>query len=640
MCIRDRVSTQSTWGKYQTNQQKIIASRFTHITSSQSLPMLSARTRSKLASLVDVIAQAEKQCEVSRQVLAELIDYEPSAAFRRLDRYGYGYIIPADVLDFLAVNRIDATSRDVDLIFYDYSSGQDGRITYADFQNIALPQDSVRLRDIAVSRRPLRSDILTSEVEWALARVFETEIRQNRVIEGARSELEVQPDFSVNAAFREIDIENLGFIDHAAVRLFQRDAGITLTEDEIAAFIRRVNVTGTGRITYSEFSDELLAPKTFPIYDRRSPSRIVTTELRVSSPSRRDRIASPSRTLVSETIVRRSGSPTRNSITREINSDYRRIERSPSPSRRTVIVREDLSPSRRIIREELSPSRRIIREELSPSRRIIREELSPSRRIVREEVVTTTTRLSPSRRSYSPLRGTDEEELVVALKQQIDLDKQIESAKVDLALRSDFNLQDAFRYFDVSNRNAITRYELEEGLRRLGVYATVDELNLFFKRYDKASSGTLRYGDFSDALAPRSAAYNATVTSRGSNYSRAYDPFLPETTRLFSRVWRLLLDAEAVTETIRQRLSRRPGFSINNAFDAIELRHKGFITVDDFRNILLDWGIFASYSDAAHLVERYDRNRDGVISYGEFIREIAPQSPRRYQKREKLNKGV
>ena len=84
------------------------------------------------------------------------------------------------------------------------------------------------------------------------------------------------------------------------------------------------------------------------------------------------------------------------------------------------------------------------------------------------------------------------------------------------------------------------------------------------------------------------------------------------------------------SESIRQRLARRPGFSINHAFDAIELRDKGFITVDDFRNILLDWGIFASYSDAAHLVERYDRNRDGVISYGEFVREIAPQSPRRY----------
>jgi Ca2+-binding EF-hand superfamily protein len=187
-----------------------------------------------------------------------------------------------------------------------------------------------------------------------------------------------------------------------------------LTEEEIEAFIRRVNVTGTGRITYSEFSDALLAPKTFPVYERAGSIRV--------SPTRR--LPSPSRRL-------------------------------PSPTRTVTVIS-------------------------SPTRRTI----------VREEVPLTT--LSPSRRVYSPLRIGDEEELAISLKEQIELDKQIEAAKIDLAIRVDFNLMDAFRIFDVAGKGTVTKLEVEDALARLKVYPSRDELDLFFKRYDRSGAGVLR----------------------------------------------------------------------------------------------------------------------------------------------------
>jgi len=45
----------------------------------------------------------------------------------------------------------------------------------------------------------------------------------------------------------------------------------------------------------------------------------------------------------------------------------------------------------------------------------------------------------------------------------------LENAKIDLALRSDFNLDDAFKVFDVAGRGFVTVFEIEDGLRALGV---------------------------------------------------------------------------------------------------------------------------------------------------------------------------
>ena len=65
-------------------------------------------------------------------------------------------------------------------------------------------------------------------------------------------------------------------------------------------------------------------------------------------------------------------------------------------------------------------------------------------------------RVSPPRElARSPLRYSDEFELVAALKNQIDLDKDLERAKEELALRADFNTIDTFNMFDPLRKGAI-----------------------------------------------------------------------------------------------------------------------------------------------------------------------------------------
>jgi len=59
--------------------------------------------------------------------------------------------------------------------------------------------------------------------------------------------------------------------------------------------------------------------------------------------------------------------------------------------------------------------------------------------------------------------------MLSALKDQIQLEKDIERARTRLAYTSDFNLMDAFRLFDINGTGSIMPNDLLKGLETLGV---------------------------------------------------------------------------------------------------------------------------------------------------------------------------
>jgi Ca2+-binding EF-hand superfamily protein len=86
-------------------------------------------------------------------------------------------------------------------------------------------------------------------------------------------------------------------------------------------------------------------------------------------------------------------------------------------------------------------------------------------------------RMSPSRKPV--LRVYDEDELVHGLKDLCNNEQDIETAKVNLAQKHDFNLRDAFDIFDVPRYGAIDSYQLRSGLNAINVFPTSEEVDLF-----------------------------------------------------------------------------------------------------------------------------------------------------------------
>jgi hypothetical protein len=105
-------------------------------------------------------------------------------------------------------------------------------------------------------------------------------------------------------------------------------------------------------------------------------------------------------------------------------------------------------------------------------------------------------------------------DLLKVFREVISLEREVEFAKQDLALRNDFNPFDAFRYFDKKGKTFISVAELEEGFGEIGIFPAKPDLYLFIRRFDKQGDGKLRFGDFVDAFTPVQAEYYRLLKSR------------------------------------------------------------------------------------------------------------------------------
>lgn len=103
-----------------------------------------------------------------------------------------------------------------------------------------------------------------------------------------------------------------------------------------------------------------------------------------------------------------------------------------------------------------------------------------------------TARRSQERRQDASANPDDERELASVLKEQIDLDRESETCKNELALQMDFNLMDTFKVFDIETKGYVDKYEFDDGLRMLEVEPTEKELDLLMKRIDRDQDGIIR----------------------------------------------------------------------------------------------------------------------------------------------------
>ena len=62
-------------------------------------------------------------------------------------------------------------------------------------------------------------------------------------------------------------------------------------------------------------------------------------------------------------------------------------------------------------------------------------------------------------------------------------------------------------------------------------------------------------------------------------------------------------------------------------FKEMDRRRTGFLTMNEFRWFLREYGITTTGKDLLALMSRYDRNNDGKVTIAEFHDEVAPHSP-------------
>ncbi|CAG9334623.1 unnamed protein product [Blepharisma stoltei] len=519
---------------------------------------------------------------------------------------------------------------------------------------------------------------LRVDTERRLAEFFSTAASGELEVENARIALSENRDFDPYSAFKVLDRFSNGYLNYIDIKTFLENNRIFVSSQEIDMLISQYDSDSDGRLVLSDFHQLTLPSTNLVIRDialNRSGILRLSVDVEfllvrlldkeISLQRRLEAIRKDLELFPEFSIIKAFDTidyPSSGFVTRDKIADFLRknLISAFSDDIDAILRRFDVDSDERLSYSEFSDAvkattltsytRSPIRESPSRSRRHsspLRRSQSPTRspnRSIdssrfdasitrspgRSQLLTSSNGFDRSLRSPSGI--PEESEIVGVFRQQIDLDRDLESARRDLALCPDFTLIDAFNLFDLNNVGYVTQLEFEDTLRSLRVYPIKDEVSLLFKHYSYVER-RLTFTDFCKIVTTKDLEYARLINNRIPQNLPRYErqrTFSLSTENLLSRVMKLNLENETVAESLRQKLERRPLFSKTDAFQSVDRDRNGYITFNEFENLLQDYGIYVSRKDVENLMERYDKDKDGRVSYSEFLNEVTPKSPRKY----------
>jgi len=578
--------------------------------------MLSYQSRQLLKDLLGQIGNQEKQLEVVRQVLCEQPEFEPYAAYRRIDRTRKGFITSTDIHEFLFSNDFHFTEEECCYYINHYDRDGDKKLIYSEFLPSLLPFDNPDLRTMVTQRKVLdikHNEFLPYEVEYSLSRVIAQEILYYKELDGLKNQLVSEYDFTYFDAFATIDIYETGFIDYNLLKNFLKTAGTLPKEEQIIEILRRMDKDDDGRIKYEEFVEAIqpVAP---------GLNRSVTSK-RASKKS-----------AVYGKTPQLAGNPYEGTGDKHLTGTQKLRVRSP--------LKKTLAASRN--QNSLSPQKKpsqtyqsVPRTEEKP--KLVSTYIDDQRfesRLTQSAQKKTTTRAQSAKKERTASGVTPLTSLVIILKELINLEREVEFAKQDLALRSDYNLLDAFRLFDKKGKGIITVKEFENVFCEFDLYPSKEDVYLLIKRLDRNGDGKLKFTEFTAGFAPVQKEYydlvKARVAINGDLTLGMQQLFDAQTRQLFKRLLLLYLENEAIIEALRQKLARNKGFNIKVAFEMMDLDRDGYLTLPEVKEIMDENDVFVTDKDVEYLINRINKSDSRKISFGEFIQEISPKSQKKY----------
>jgi Ca2+-binding EF-hand superfamily protein len=159
-----------------------------------------------------------------------------------------------------------------------------------------------------------------------------------------------------------------------------------------------------------------------------------------------------------------------------------------------------------------------------------------------------------------------------------------------------------FHDMDRDGNGVLDRREFGKGLSKLGVELSTNELDKVMRYFDYNGSGYVGYANFADAVEGR------TSDSGGSRRSStARRPSVPLTRTM-----------ERLRTMVKER-ARDGRFDMRRPFKHFDRENRGTISRRDFENGLRKLDFDLSRSDERELVDFFDINGDGEISFIEFV---------------------
>jgi Ca2+-binding EF-hand superfamily protein len=204
--------------------------------------------------------------------------------------------------------------------------------------------------------------------------------------------------------------------------------------------------------------------------------------------------------------------------------------------------------------------------------------------------------------------------LARTLQHQAQSERKIDTMRGLLVGQPGFNSYNLFR--DLSNgKDFISSTDLTVFLQEHGFVITRQDAQQLVSRYSKTS--TISYQDFFVNLElPELSTGRGLSSPRGSPV---------QTKSLLAHKMQIEVEATRNSTVLKELLAEELGSNFYSAFRSADAKRSGFLTIEDMNRILGKFSITLTDAELTCLIRKYDSNRDGRISYLEFLTQLMPE---------------
>lgn len=699
--------------------------------------MLTTETESRLSKLLLVLADGEASCEVTRQVLANQNGFDAYNLFRLLDVENKGWVDCQNLQDFMRRHGVFMTSNEAANVIYHFDSDQNGNLSYSEWANLVVsPRSSWLKNSSRVGPWPVPYD-----VEFSLVRLLEKELDLVKNLRNAVVDCCNRYDFTVSDSYRAIDVYNLSNLTSDSLRKFLVRNFVTPSDQDLDNIVRRLDTNMDFRVSPEEWramfasygcsghcldgsccsttctdchgccgttctcTETCRLAGTCTCYGTckttgkcdctcwRHPVKNTCTHggccgpctcvscnctetCRLTgtcscyssckttgrcnctcwrhpyksyacvtghhghhshhhhstsshthlhySPLRRTFYYSPCRTRL-HCSPRRCHSPLRT-----FYSPPKKVTSFSAMRSGNLNQSQNLNTSLNLNQTKTSPLRQTQQNTSSPKRVSSpprTQNLSQTRSSPLRETQNNLNQSQQLNKSCSRFPSLEEEVFHSFLRDLLSVESSLENNKNEVALKSDYNMEDVFSIFEKYNKGHVTEFDLKDGLNSyFGLFPLLEEISALYKRYDCERLGALSYGDFFNMCAPVCLDYRRLVENRTvPNSTLVGDPLSVSTKYAVKNMFANLLSAEQTLEAHRLKMKNMLSFNAKKVFELIGGYGSNYFSERDFMLYLDRNGISYNPRDIELVFIRFSRNKKGLISFTQFLEEVSPR---------------
>ena len=612
--------------------------------------LLSIETEARIARVLLTLAEGERVVEVSRQVLSDNYDFDGYKVFHRLDVEGKNRIDATNIVEFLKSKGVYCTQTEAMFLILFYDEDGDGCLSLSEFLNLVQsPISMERHKQITTAH----NSKLSFHVEYSLMKLLEKEIELGRGLLTMLSELQMRSDFNLHDVFHSMKSWNCVTVE--SLKMFLERNSASCINADLQAMMKRMDLNKDGRVDIRE----LHALFGFPKCKRGCPCDNLKCQCvcckdccsgrnvlgKYIDGIERNCIENKE-TEMEMNVNKDNPQPGEKEHCRKgevqpvthnnANANNLKQQQQQNVVADTMVITKPISKNLSL---RLSPERKYspVMMNNSTSSMMNPYELNPTDNNNTNHEHIQQPHIPPLYQPNTPFNtiqpllsthyfDTQKQKFIDYLQQLMQAESKIERMKIDISIRNDFNVEDAFRIFELNGRGFITEDDLKYGLNALDIYPTAPETHLLLKRFDLQKEGILNYADFFDMVTPFDKSYRGIVEHRSPNSCcscRCIDMFLLTTRLLLKQLLMLLIDYESKFNYLKKEFTG-VRCKLREIYGEIDVCGLGKVGEKEIVDFLKRVGIFTSIKDADLLFIRLDKNRDGMVDYWELEEELVP----------------